>query len=143
MSESNKFMKAPARLLAIVVIMLSAVSLTSCDNSEWGEYYYSPLIGSWNLVMVNGEEVDYYDQSQFTFYDDGTGVYGMFRGSTWNTYQINWEPAFPSTGGDFLYVYPWNGETWVYTYRVVQSGPYYQLMLFDTETGNELVYNSI
>ena len=57
----------------------------------------------------------------------------------WNEYSITWECDFPNDVDNYLYVYTWNGQTWMYRFRV--SGGY--LTLVDLSNGNNLSFIAI
>ncbi len=65
-------MKKIYSLLTIVTLM---VTLTGCGN----DYRYSDLLGRWELVSVIENEYEYElergEYEEYTFYDNGTGIY--------------------------------------------------------------------
>lgn len=121
--------------LIVGIIALISSTLSSCGDSD---YYYSPLEGTWGLESVNGIPVNTLDYSEFTFYSDGTGVYGQYnRYGNWSTYPITWDLGGTSGGGDVLYIdVPYFGERWVYLIKLFPT----RLQMTDMDTGDVLVY---
>lgn len=127
------------KLLSLLLTATIAIAtLSSCDDRD--TYYYSPLVGAWSLYSVDGYIIDEPDASEFVFNADGTGTFGQYSSwgaiPVWSTYQITWDTDFPGDFDNMLYVYTWDGQTWVYRYTV----GYGQLKLWDTYTGQTLVY---
>lgn len=132
------------KLLSLLLISIIAVAtLSSCnDNDYWDDpYYYSPLVGNWELYSVNGYPVSEIEVSEFQFLGDGRGTFGQYANNSlqsWSTYQITWFCDFPDAFTNILYVNTWNGGTWTYIFTVT----YDTLTLRDTSNGNILVYTA-
>lgn len=75
--------KLKLKLLAITLVVAVGVSVSSCDDEE---YYFSDLVGSWQLVESGGQPVYDYQVDYYTFYSDGTGCYSYYdrRGHLWD-----------------------------------------------------------
>lgn len=75
--------KLKLKLLAIMLVVAVGVSVSSCDDEE---YYFSDLVGSWQLVESGGQPVYDYQVDYYTFYSDGTGCYSYYdrRGHLWD-----------------------------------------------------------
>lgn len=129
--KHNKYI---TMLIATVVVMLS---LTSCGDED---YYYSPIEGTWELVSVNGMPVSEPQVCEFTFYSDGTGIYGQYNPyPVWSTNTISWDMSYTDGGADYLHVYTWDGQRWDYLVRLYQ----WELVLTDTYTGDVLRFEDI
>lgn len=126
-----------SRSLIALLLLLSVSVLSSCDSDDYDEYYYSPLIGGWQLYSVNGFIVDEPDVTTFRFYDNGTGIYGQYTSfPNWSEYQFTWDCDFPNPSTSMLYINMWDGQMWAYRFSV----GYGQLTLWDTLNGNTLVF---
>lgn len=125
-----------SRLWLICTVVVAATLFSSCGD----EYYeYSPLEGRWELVEVDGYPVREIEVSEFTFYSDGTGIYGQYNNLyQWSTFPIRWEVDYAPGGAEYLYVYPYGGGCWRYLMRLHPTW----LELTDLDTGQRLVYNS-
>lgn len=130
-------------LTCLMLSLVAVISFSSCESERLNKYYFSPLVGTWELYSINDLPVDYADIVMFTFHDDGTGVYGQFNPGPpkWNEYRISWEyksdPRF-----DYLYERTWDGQLWTYVFQVEQLGLYQTLTLFDVETQDLLKFKS-
>ena len=67
--------KLKLKLLAIMLVVAVGVSVSSCDDEE---YYFSDLVGSWQLVESGGQPVYDYQVDYYTFYSAGTGCYSYY-----------------------------------------------------------------
>ena len=78
--ETNKL---KMRFVALLLVVVSAVAMTSCEDDD---YYYSDLIGSWQLVESGGRPVYDLETDYYTFYSDGTGYYSYYdqMGRIWD-----------------------------------------------------------
>ena len=137
-TTSTSLMKSTisfSRLWLICLTVMAAVSFSSCGDET---YDYSPLQGRWELYSVNGVVVPELSVSEFTFYSDGTGIYGQYNPTgQWYTYGITWETEITPGGAEYLYIYT-GTDVWSYLIRL-----YYDRMeLTDLDTGDRLVYNA-
>lgn len=137
----KKLIRKPAALLSsLLLTLMLSMALTSCSTDSLDDYYYSPLLGGWQLDAVNGVPVTEPEVAIFYFSGNGTGTYGQYSPSmVWNEYSITWECDFPNDVDNYLYVYTWNGQTWMYRFRV-SSG---YLTLVDLSNGNNLSFIAI
>lgn len=119
-------------LLSLLVVMLTALSLTSCGD----EYYdYSPIEGRWTLVSVNGIPIENeYNIEEYEFKSGGRGYYGYYTNYGWTEDRITWD-LLDDNYGTLLYVYY---RTTTRIYEVTLTSDY--LYLTDTVTGNLFVY---
>lgn len=128
-------MKLKRFISYIVILVLTSAAVTGCGTTD--SPYVSPICGSWVLSTVNGAPIAALDQNAFTFYNDGTGVYGMYTSPVnWSEYAIDWELNFDDPMTNYLIVYTWGGDTWVYQFYLTGS----TLELYDTFNGNRLLY---
>lgn len=76
-------------LIPLLLSLLSLPLFTSCDDDDDfpgpGPYYPDTyideyLVGQWDLVRVNGDEVSGFDQHFFDFFSNGTGKYYYYDG---------------------------------------------------------------
>lgn len=125
-----------SRIWLLCLVAISALTFSSCGD----EYYdYSPLEGSWELVEIDGFPVVESEVSEFTFFGDGSGVYGQYRPyPRWNESPISWEVDFTGAGAEYLYIYPYTGETWSYLLRLYPT----YMELTDLTTGQRLTYRA-
>lgn len=124
--------------LAIILSVILTAALTSCGDKN--SIYHSPICGSWALTTINGVGVAPYDEDVLTFHYDGQGVFGRFNTNmVWSEYPITWDLDYRPQFNDYLYIYPWNGDTWTYRYRLTGS----TLELFDLTTGDRLLYRRV
>ncbi len=122
----------------MVILVLASTALSGCGDTD--SPYVSPLCGTWALSTVNGVPVSALQYSEFTFYNEGTGVYGMYNPSMmWSEYAIDWDLDFDDPMTNYLIVYTWGGDTWVYQFSLTGS----TLDLYDTYNGNRLLYRRI
>ncbi len=131
--------KMKKTLYLFLMVLAALVTLPSCSSDDYWDdgYYYSPLVGNWQLSTVNGFPVDEVDVTEFCFYSDGRGTYGQYSNfPQWSTYQLTWNCEFPTPTTNMLYVQMWDGQLWTYRFSV----GYGQLTLWDTLNGNVLVY---
>lgn len=93
--------KLKSRFAALLLVIVSAVAMTSCEGDP--DYYYSDLVGSWQLVESGGQPIYDYQTDYYTFYSDGTGYYSYYDqyGNMWD------EPFYWSerAGGRLLLSY--------------------------------------
>ena len=65
------------KIYALMTLVTLSLALSSCGD-DW-EYWNSDLVGHWEMVSVieNGQEyaLEYGEYEEYTFYDNGTGVY--------------------------------------------------------------------
>lgn len=124
-------------LLTLCLVLVALAGLTSCGD----EYYdYSPLQGGWELVEIDGVPVAEPYVSEFTFYSNGTGVYGQYNPyPQWTTFRITWETDIAPGGAEYLYIYPAGGGVWSYMIRLYPTF----MELTDLDTGQRLIYNAI
>ena len=115
------------KLLSFIAFAFMAVVLNSCTDND---YYYSPLIGDRVLVADDYGPVDV-DQSIFSFYSDGTGVYTEYDWGNEYNYQISWEPD-----GDYLYISFPDAQQWTYRWAIAGN----MLYLTDIDTGSRLTF---
>lgn len=125
-----------SRLMALALLFIVAMTVASCGD----EYYeYSPLEGSWELVEIDDYRVLESEVSEFTFYSDGTGVYGQYLPyPRWNASPITWEVDYTGAGAEYLYIHPYTGGTWSYMLRLYPS----YMELTDLLTGQRLIYKA-
>lgn len=63
------------KILYSLIIVVSAVAMTSCDDDDY-YYSYDPYLqGMWQLTYINGVPVGGYDTNWLEFYDNGSGTY--------------------------------------------------------------------
>lgn len=115
------------KFLSFLAFAFMAVALSSCNDDD---YYYSPLIGDWVLVADDyGPVVE--DQSIFSFYGDGTGIYTEYDWGNEYNYQITWEPD-----GEYLYIFFADAQQWTYRWAIAGD----MLYLTDIDTGSRLTF---
>lgn len=70
-------MKKLHTLLLMMVVLATSLTFTSCDDyyAPPGATYDPNLVGSWELVSVNGKNVYGYQKNWLDFYRNGSGVY--------------------------------------------------------------------
>lgn len=124
-------MSKSIKIITLAAFAFLALTFSGCEDND--DYYYSPLIGDWELVSDDYGPVTL-NQSVFSFYGDGAGIYTDYDdwGYEYN-YDIFWEPD-----GDLLYVSFDDGNYW--TYRWAIAGSY--LYLTDIETGSRLTFQA-
>ncbi|MDE5838382.1 MAG: hypothetical protein K2K52_03105 [Paramuribaculum sp.] len=115
------------KFLSFIAFAFMAVALSSCTDDE---YYYSPLIGDWVLVADDYGPVNE-DQSIFSFYGDGTGIYTEYDWGNEYNYSISWEPD-----GEYLYISFTDGQQWTYLWAIAGE----TLYLTDIDTGSRLTF---
>lgn len=105
----KKFLTPAALLLS----MLMALSLTSCDDDDWGPdrgpepgpngFYDSDLLGTWVLYQANGQPVTGYDVNYIQFSRQGRGWYYYYDRGRQYEEQISWwcQYASPSSPNDY------------------------------------------
>lgn len=123
------------RFLPLMLIALVAsIAMTSCDDDD---YYYSPIIGSWELVEIDGYPVYESDVVEFEFYPDGSGTYGQYDAyGRWSSSPITWETSMAAGGAMYLDVYTYDGQIWEYLMRNYS----WSLELTDFSTGQQLLF---
>ncbi|MBQ4344769.1 MAG: hypothetical protein IJC40_02545 [Muribaculaceae bacterium] len=123
-------------LMPIIMIVVMAVSFTSCEEDD---PRYSPLCGTWELLEDEYGVVPASQRDYFTFYSDGTGEYeGYDVYGHWNRWFITWS----SYGDERLYVYFDDRDytTWEFDWYIDRYG---YLYLRDINNPNRrLVYVS-
>lgn len=67
-------------LLALVLCLVTFSTLTSCDDDDYwypanGGYIDSALVGSWELVQIDGKYVPQANANYFSFGNNGYGNY--------------------------------------------------------------------
>lgn len=113
----------------IATIMVTALTLTSCYDDDGP--YNSGLLGTWELTGVT-----YYNTNQFTFYGNGSGVYGAYDGyGNWQQWGMTYDVY-----GSQLTVYLNTGQVWRYTWAITGN----TLILNDLDyAGNTLYYQYV
>ncbi|MCM1483503.1 MAG: hypothetical protein NC043_04145 [Muribaculaceae bacterium] len=77
------------RTTGVIIALMLAFSTVSCDDDEY--YSDSPVLGTWGLSAINGMPIYDDEYSEFTFYNDGTGVFGQYSvAGLWETYPITY-----------------------------------------------------
>lgn len=84
--------------LLLLVATIMGLSLTSCDDyyGPPGATYDPDLIGTWELISVNGNSVHGYQKNWLEFYRNGNGTY---------YYYVNGKPYEMSLSYDIDYYY--------------------------------------
>ncbi len=104
-------------LFPLVMLLMMIVSFTSCDKDE---PYYSPLIGSWELLedqygVVPTDYINY-----FHFYADGHGVYeGYDNHGFWSNWDIWWNDF--DRYEDVLEITFEDGTVWSYYWEIYRG----------------------
>ncbi len=71
-------------LIAAILCLGSCAAFTSCNDDDWDDgysygYYDRDLIGTWELVQINGEIISPANANYFSFYGNGNGTYYAHR----------------------------------------------------------------
>lgn len=98
---------------ALIVALGFSFSLTSCDDDDYywdvpsNGYIDRALVGTWELVQIDGMAVTGYDQNYFSFRSDGYGQYGYYYNGAPYTERINWWCEYGSGVNNWLMIqYP-------------------------------------
>lgn len=67
------------KILYSLVVVLSALSLSSCDDEPVYPTLDPNLQGMWQLVAIDGYPVGGYDANWLQFYGDGSGTYFYYN----------------------------------------------------------------
>lgn len=100
--------------LAAIIIALMAVTLAACDDLPADNPRSTILPGTWYYDGSSGSP-GYWGNSQFTFYNNGTGYY---YGEDQQGYTDTWYITWQSYGGRQLSVWFQDGTTWNFDYSL-------------------------
>jgi len=92
-----------------------AVSFSSCCEDD--DRYYSPLVGSWELLEDSYGIVPQYEINYFHFYSDGRGVYEAYDN---HGYWCNWKYWWTDYGryDNTVEIEFQDGTTWTYYWEI-------------------------
>lgn len=126
------------KLTLLLLSLITMITVSSCGNDP-DIYAGSGLVGSWQLVRVNGSPIIEQEVAQFDFWSNGSGTYAQYVNGIWCTYSMTWDIY----GYDDLEVYISDGymmgQTW--SYQVI-SLSYTTMELRDMLNGNILTFIS-
>ncbi len=109
-------MKAKKLLFPLIMMLFMSVSFTSCIDDD-DEPYYSPLVGSWELLEDSYGIVPQYEINYFHFYSDGRGVYEAYDNhGDW----CNWKYWWTDYGryDNTVEIEFQDGTTWTYYWEI-------------------------
>lgn len=108
-------MKAKKLLFPFMMLLMMAVSFSSCCEDD--DRYYSPLVGSWELLEDQYGIVPQYEINYFHFYSDGRGVYEAYDN---HGYLCNWDFWWDDYGryDNTVEIEFQDGTTWTYYWEI-------------------------
>lgn len=108
-------MKSKKLLLPFMLLLMMTLSLSSCG--DYDEPYYSPLIGSWELLEDQYGVVPYKEVNRFHFYSDGRGAYEAYDDYG---YWTNWRYWWDEYGkyDNLVEITFEDGTTWTYYWEI-------------------------
>lgn len=127
----------PKRLLLPFMMLLMMVSISSC--SDYDKPYYSPLVGSWELLEDQYGIVPQSDINYFHFYSDGRGTYEAYD---YSGYWSNWAFWWREYGkyDNTIEIEFDDGTTWTYNWGIYRG----YLYLYDYwNKNNYLIYRPL
>lgn len=99
------------RIFTLVVALAGLSTLTSCDDYIGYDYDYGPpvfydrgLVGSWELVSINGGGVAQNRRNWFTFNGGGVGTYYYYSGGRPYRQRVDYWCEAGYSGTDYLYL---------------------------------------
>lgn len=116
---------------------MMAVSFSSCCEDD--DRYYSPLVGSWELLEDSYGIVPQYEIDYFHFYSDGRGVYEAYDN---HGYLCNWDFWWDNYGRyeNTVEIRFHDGTTWTYYWELYRG----YLYLYDYwDDRNYLIYRPL
>lgn len=131
-------MKAKKLLFPLIMMLLMSVSFTSCIDDD-DDRYYSPLVGSWELLEDSYGIVPQYEINYFHFYSDGRGVYEAYDN---HGYLCNWDFWWDDYGRyeNTVEIRFHDGTTWTYYWELYRG----YLYLYDYwDDRNYLIYRPL
>lgn len=83
-------MKAKKLLFPFMMLLMMAVSFSSCCEDD--DRYYSPLVGSWELLEDQYGPVPQVYIDRLHFYSNGVGVYEAYDSyGYWSNWDFSWD----------------------------------------------------
>lgn len=131
-------MKAKKLLFPLIMMLLMSISFTSCIDDD-DDRYYSPLVGSWELLEDSYGIVPQYEINYFHFYSDGRGVYEAYDN---HGYLCNWDFWWDNYGRyeNTVEIRFHDGTTWTYYWELYRG----YLYLYDYwDDRNYLIYRPL
>ncbi len=111
-----KFLHQNFLLIALVMIIFS--SCTEDDPNHYDDrdnHYYSPLVGTWELIEDLYGPVPQSETNFITFYSDGTGLYeGYNINGVWDSWNTYWDSYY---GSELIIYFP-DGNKWYYFWEI-------------------------
>lgn len=130
-------------IVALFASIAAVLMFTSCSDSKQGEFAGSPLLGTWELMYVDGEKVEKKDVKVYSFDDNGTGIFGRYTNNdTFSEYAFTWD--IEDSGSREVLVINLNGGIQRFTFTVAPGTETWewQLTLTDLSTGQVLLFKS-
>ena len=93
-------------LVALLFALTCSVSLTSCEDDDYywsvpsNGYIDSGLIGTWQLVQINGRFVNQFEANYFSFNSNGYGRYYYYVNGRPYAEGINYWCEYDYRGGN-------------------------------------------
>lgn len=89
--------------LLVMVVWALGLGLSACDDSYpppggWGSSLDDNLVGSWQLIYVNGVPVSGTAANYFDFYGSGRGTYYYYQGGVAYSEPVTWWNEYDSSG---------------------------------------------
>lgn len=130
-------MKTKKLLFPFMMMLLMAVSFSSCYEDD--DRYYSPLVGSWELLEDQYGLVPQVYIDRLHFYSDGRGVYEAYDNyGYWNSWNIWWDDY--GRYGNTIEIRFYDGTTWTYFWEFYRG----YLYLYDYwDDRNYLIYRPL
>lgn len=131
--------KVKNMFMPFMMLLIMAVSFTSCEEDE---PYYSPLVGSWELLEDVYGVVPQTDIDRLHFNANGVGVYEAIDPYTgyWGQWIISWK-EYAGNYNDIVEIYFEDGTRWEYYWEVDNRGYLYLYDRWNPEI--YLVYRSL
>ena len=127
-------MKAKKLLFPFMMLLMMAVSFSSCCEDD--DRYYSPLVGSWELLEDQYGPVPQVYIDRLHFYSNGVGVYEAYDSyGHWSNWDFWWDDygRYENT----VEIRFHDGTTWTYFWELYRG----YLYLYDYwDDRNYLIY---
>lgn len=141
-------MKQLVRTISMAAIaIVAALSIASCSDGDddywWGpdnsnNYYDSNLMGTWQLIQINGNNVTAGQTNYLRFTGKGSGYYYYYSGGLRSTQRIAWV-CTAGFNRDTITIHYQDGTTSTMNYYFT-AGADYLYLNWTTYTGQQMSY---